>query len=252
MTKSHNPAREDVDLPTLGRALWRALSMMRPLYTSEARILIQNDELAFTRPAEDTNHVATAGAGRAGSAEPGAGADLTRSALDVVKALDLPNNPEFAKDEGVGLFRRILNAIGLRPSPKSEEEKAANTFADNLEVFQLAKSSVISIEYISGTRHSPPRSRTSSPTSMSSGSARRSSSRPRMRPRGSATRSRCCARRSPSWRPPPSNSARVKAFMRAATMSPSMRSSFRRSTASSFSLRRSALKPKRARGSSRR
>ena len=71
-------------------------------------------------------------------------------ALDVVKALDLPNNPEFAKDEGVSLFRRILNAIGLRPSPKSEEEKAANTFADNLEVFQLAKSSVISIEYISG------------------------------------------------------------------------------------------------------
>ena len=72
MTKSHNPAREDVDLPTLGRALWRAkgwilglalgagfitfvaLSMMRPLYTSEARILIQNDKSAFTRPAEDT------------------------------------------------------------------------------------------------------------------------------------------------------------------------------------------------------
>ena len=27
--------------------------MMRPLYTSEARILIQNDNSAFTRPADD-------------------------------------------------------------------------------------------------------------------------------------------------------------------------------------------------------
>ena len=80
VTKSHNPAREDVDLPTLGRALWRAkgwilglalgagfitfvaLSMMRPLYTSEARILIQNDESAFTRPADDDQRdSATAG-----------------------------------------------------------------------------------------------------------------------------------------------------------------------------------------------
>ena len=44
-----------------------------------------------------------------------------------------------------------MNRLGLRQaSPKSEEEKAANTFADNLDVFQLAKSSVIAIEYTSG------------------------------------------------------------------------------------------------------
>jgi uncharacterized protein involved in exopolysaccharide biosynthesis/Mrp family chromosome partitioning ATPase len=169
VTKSHNPAREDVDLPTLGRALWRAkgwilglalgagfitfvaLSMMRPLYTSEARILIQNDESAFTRPAEDTNRTLQQQVLDEQAVQSQVQVLTSRDlALDVVKALDLPNNPEFAKDEGVGLFRRILNAIGLRPSPKSEEEKAANTFADNLEVFQLAKSSVISIEYISG------------------------------------------------------------------------------------------------------
>ena len=62
---------EDIDVASLGRALWRAkgwifwlaisagvitfiaLSMMRPLFTSEARILIQNDESTFTRPASD-------------------------------------------------------------------------------------------------------------------------------------------------------------------------------------------------------
>ena len=73
MTTSHQarPVPEDIDLQTLGRALWRAkgwivglavgagvatfiiLSMVRPLYTSEARILIQNDKLAFTRPTSE-------------------------------------------------------------------------------------------------------------------------------------------------------------------------------------------------------
>ena len=61
-------AADDIDLATLGSAVWRAkgwiiglalgaglvtfigLSMVRPLYTSEARILIQNEESAFTRP----------------------------------------------------------------------------------------------------------------------------------------------------------------------------------------------------------
>jgi len=66
LTKSHKhrPVTEDIDFATLGRAVWRAkgwiaglailagivtfvgLSMMRPLFTSEARILIQNDESA--------------------------------------------------------------------------------------------------------------------------------------------------------------------------------------------------------------
>ncbi|MGZ5849859.1 MAG: GumC family protein, partial [Methyloceanibacter sp.] len=170
MTKSHKPAREDVDLPTLGRALWHAngwilglafgaglvtfvaLSMVRPLYTSESRILIQNDESAFTRPTSeegrDPRQTLLDEQAVQSQVQVLTSPDL---ALDVVKALDLPNNPEFAKDEGVSLFKRILNRIGLgRGSPKSEEEKAANTFADNLEVFQLAKSSVIAVEYTSG------------------------------------------------------------------------------------------------------
>ncbi|MGA8690682.1 MAG: Wzz/FepE/Etk N-terminal domain-containing protein, partial [Methyloceanibacter sp.] len=65
------PPVEDIDLGTLGRALWRAktwivglaigagvvtfagLSMVRPLYTSESRILIENDVSPFTRAATD-------------------------------------------------------------------------------------------------------------------------------------------------------------------------------------------------------
>jgi capsular polysaccharide biosynthesis protein len=171
LTKSpKHPPAEDTGVPALGRALWRAkggimalaimtglvtfvgLSMMRPLYPSEARILIENDESAFTRPDADQ------------------GADFQRAALDdqavqsqmqvltsrdlaveVVKALDLTNNADFAKDAGVGPIERFLNRIGLGfGSPQSEEEKAATAFAEHLDVFRLAKSSVIGIEYSSG------------------------------------------------------------------------------------------------------
>jgi uncharacterized protein involved in exopolysaccharide biosynthesis/Mrp family chromosome partitioning ATPase len=172
LTKSHKhrPVTEDIDFATLGRAVWRAkgwiaglailagivtfvgLSMMRPLFTSEARILIQNDESAFTRPESDQGRdqqlVALDEQAVQSQVQVLTSRDL---AVEVVKALDLTNNPEFAKDAGVSLLRRFLNRMGLgRGSPKSEEEKAATAFAEHLSVFQLTKSSVIAVEYISG------------------------------------------------------------------------------------------------------
>jgi len=172
LTKSHKhrPVTEDIDFATLGRAVWRAkgwiaglailagivtfvgLSMMRPLFTSEARILIQNDESAFTRPESDQGRdqqvVALDEQAVQSQVQVLTSRDL---AVEVVKALDLTNNPEFAKDAGVSLLRRFLNRMGLgRGSPKSEEEKAATAFAEHLSVFQLTKSSVIAVEYTSG------------------------------------------------------------------------------------------------------
>jgi tyrosine-protein kinase Etk/Wzc len=170
VTKSRKayPAADDIDLATLGRALWRAkgwilglalgvgavtfigLSMVRPLYTSEARILIQNDESAFTRPASERNpEQPTALDEQAVQSQVQVltSRDLT---LQVVKDLDLTNNPAFAKDAGVTLLKRLLNRFGLgRGTPQSEAEKAANALADHLEVYQLSKSSVIAIDYTS-------------------------------------------------------------------------------------------------------
>ncbi len=163
-------AADDIDLRTLGRALWRAkgwilglavgagvitfiaLSMLRPLFTSEARILVQNEDSAFTRPASE------------------AGRDLQPRTLDeqaiqsqvqvlssrdlaveVIDKLDLTDNPEFAKDAGSNIFVRLLNRFGLfKGTAKSQEEKAANAFAEHLSVFQLTKSSVIGVDYSSG------------------------------------------------------------------------------------------------------
>jgi len=164
------PADDDIDLATLGAALWRAkgwilglvigaglitfvgLSMMRPLYTSEARILIQNEDSVFTRPT-----------GEQGRSEPRSSLDeqavqsqvqvLTSRdlILQVVKDLDLVNNEAFAKDAGETLLGRLTKRLGLgRGSPESQEERAANALAGHLDVFQLSKSSVIAVEYTSG------------------------------------------------------------------------------------------------------
>ena len=172
MTKSRRTAHtaDDIDLATLGAALWRTkgwilglalgaglltfvgLSMVRPLYTSEARILVQNEESVFTRPTGDE-----------GRNEPRTSLDeqavqsqvqvLTSRdlILQVVKDLDLTNNLAFAKDSGQTVFRRMMNRFGLgRGTPESQEERAANALAGHLDVFQLSKSSVIAVEYTSG------------------------------------------------------------------------------------------------------
>ncbi len=163
------PLAEDVDLPTLGRALWRAkgwvlglalgagvvtfigLSMVRPLYTSEARVLIENDQPVFTRPASDQGRDQLQTLDEQAVQSQVQVLTSRDLALTVAKELDLPNNPEFAKDAGVNLIRRFLNRMGIgRGSAKSELEKAADAFEDHLSVYALNKSSVIAIDYTSG------------------------------------------------------------------------------------------------------
>lgn len=163
------PADDDIDLATLGSALWRAkgwilglailaglvtfvgLSMMRPLYTSEARILIQNEESAFTRPtSEEREPIRTTLDEQAVQSQVQVltSRDLI---LQVVRDLDLVNNAAFARDAGETVFGRVLKRIGLgRGTPESQEERAANALAEHLDVFQLSKSSVIAVEYTSG------------------------------------------------------------------------------------------------------
>jgi uncharacterized protein involved in exopolysaccharide biosynthesis len=130
------PLAEDVDLGRLGRALWRAktwivglaagagivtfvgLSMVRPLYTSESRILIENDVSPFTCAATDP------GRDQKQALDEQAVQVLTSRdlALDVAKSFDLANNPEFTKDAGTSLFSRLLHWLGLgRGSDKSEQ-----------------------------------------------------------------------------------------------------------------------------------
>ena len=161
MTKSDQdpPIAEDIGIRALGRALWRAkgwilglavgvgavtfivLSMLRPLYTSEARILIQDDNSTVTQRVLDEQAVQS-------QVQAITSRDL---AVQVIKALDLTNNPAFAKDAGMSAIGGFLRSLGLgRGSERSEEEKAIDTFAEHLSVFPLDKSSVVAVDYTSG------------------------------------------------------------------------------------------------------
>jgi uncharacterized protein involved in exopolysaccharide biosynthesis len=161
---------EDIDVASLGRAVWRAkgwilglaigagvitfiaLAMMRPLFTSEARILIQNDESTFTRPASEQAPEARVTLDEQAMQSQVQVLTSRDLALRVIKDLNLIDNPEFAKDSGVGLFGRLLAKLGIGlGSQVSREEKAANVFARHLNVYQLGKSSVIGVEYTSGS-----------------------------------------------------------------------------------------------------
>ncbi|MEG6509574.1 exopolysaccharide transport family protein [Methyloligella sp. 2.7D] len=158
---------DDIDLVTLGRAIWRAkgwivgislavgfltfvsLSMMRPQYTAETRILIENEQSVYRQPAGSTAPVRSLDEQAIQSqVQVLTSRDL---ALQVVRKLDLINNPTFAKDSGVGLIGMILKQIGLTGTDKkSEAEKAADAFMSHLIVYQREKSSVIAINYTSG------------------------------------------------------------------------------------------------------
>ena len=161
---------DDVDLATLGAALWRAkgwivglalgagaltfiaLSMMRPLYTSEARILIQNEETAFTRPTTEQGSNAYRTALDEQAVQSQVQVLTSRDLiLKVVRDLDLTQNDAFMQDAGDTILARLMKAAGLsRGTPESEEERAANALAEHLDVYQLSKSSVIALEYTSG------------------------------------------------------------------------------------------------------
>jgi uncharacterized protein involved in exopolysaccharide biosynthesis/Mrp family chromosome partitioning ATPase len=165
-----SPPTEDIDIRALGRALWRAkgwilglaigagvvtfigLSMLRPLYTSEARILVQNEEPPFTRPAGEEGRSPQQPALDEQAVQSQVQVLTSRDlAVEVIEALDLTNNAAFAKDGGLTIVGRLLRSLGIgRGSAMSELEKAANTFADHLSVYQLAKSSVVAVDYTSG------------------------------------------------------------------------------------------------------
>ena len=72
-------------------------------------------------------------------------------AVEVINDLDLINNPDFRQGCRHQPGGALAQQHGARPGiAKSEEENAANTFAEYLSVSPLAKSSVIAVNYTSG------------------------------------------------------------------------------------------------------
>ncbi|HVV95370.1 MAG TPA: Wzz/FepE/Etk N-terminal domain-containing protein [Hyphomicrobiales bacterium] len=160
----------EIDLGALGRALWRKrwrvvvptvvvallaifiVARMTPEYRSEARVLIENSENVYTSPG-----IANPGVTRTDRAvddqEMASQVQLVLSrdlAVKVIGKLKLGTLTEFDPlAHGMSLPTRILVLFGLRRDPRrmSAEERVLAHYYDNLDVFQVGHSNVISIDF---------------------------------------------------------------------------------------------------------
>lgn len=171
MYASARPSPDDIDIRALAAAVWArrnailslaivagaatfiALSFVTPRYTSEARVLINNEETSFTRPATDTQ--LDAGASRPDPETVASQVQVLLSrdlAQRVVEKLKLDEVPEFAAPSGLlsGL-RMTLRNIGLLPAPSEERlrQRVLDNLFARLSVYQVASSRVIAIRFTS-------------------------------------------------------------------------------------------------------
>jgi uncharacterized protein involved in exopolysaccharide biosynthesis/Mrp family chromosome partitioning ATPase len=134
-----------------GIATFFALSFMTPLYTSQARILIEHEQNSYKRPAAsqivNERQRTTDQEAVASQVQVLLSRDL---AMGVVKDLRLEEDPEFNKEAGSGkLWRKFLHFAHLnqKPTQVALRERVLDAFLDRLSVFQLQKSRVIAVSF---------------------------------------------------------------------------------------------------------
>jgi len=163
-----DPVGGEVDLSSLAGALWRRkqwiivptiiagavaavyVTLATPQYRSQALVLIENRETPFNRPQSSV-----AGGELRSAPDPEAvqsevqlaqSRDLVRS---VVRDLKLAERPEFNPAAGISPISAVLRLVGLArdPSRMTLEEQVLEKFYERLNVYQLERSRVISIEF---------------------------------------------------------------------------------------------------------
>ncbi len=171
MSRFQSPASvDDIDIAALWQAIvarraflsslilftgvvtYLLLQLVTPIYTSQARVLIEHEEPTFMRPMSETTVVRD----RRVLLDQEAVASqvqilLSRDlAYEVVKDLKLEERPEFGMSLGPSaILRNVLMAVGLAkpPAVSAREERALDKFASNLNVYRVAKSRVIAVEF---------------------------------------------------------------------------------------------------------
>ncbi len=124
------------------------VSVVKPRYTADAKVLVENQENYFTRPSTanapsaETQAAAIDAEAVASQVQLVTSRDLAR---DVIKALDLRGNAEFDPSAGGGFLSSLLG--GHRAS--SDSEKVVEAYFEHLNVFSVVKSRVIEIEFSS-------------------------------------------------------------------------------------------------------
>ena len=156
-----------IDLSRLTAALWRRkrwiivptilagvaaavfVTLATPLYRSQAIVLIENRESAYSRP-EGEERVAERQRpdpeAVASEVQLALSRDLARS---VVRDLKLGERPEFNPESGTSPVSAVLRLIGLArdPSRMTFEERVLERYYEKLSVYQVEKSRVIAIDF---------------------------------------------------------------------------------------------------------
>ncbi|MDX6807088.1 exopolysaccharide transport family protein [Terrihabitans rhizophilus] len=159
----------EIDLGGIGRALWRRKLLILgptilvaigatlfartlvPQYRSEALVLVESKENAYTRPAGAERDPQTAAADELAVQSQ---VQLLRSrdlALSVVEELDLKNVPEFGGSSEMSSVKAVLVKLGFAPDPAlmTDEERALQAYYDHLTVAAIPGSRVISTVVLS-------------------------------------------------------------------------------------------------------
>ncbi len=159
---------DEIDLPGLGQALARkkwlilgvtiaaflgaltVVTLVKPRYTGESKILLENQESYYTRPdrSGETSQVPD-DATVTSAVQLVTSRDLAR---EVIKTLNLRGNSEFDPlANGVGMASRVMIMLGLKRSPDEQapEDRIFENYFDHLTVFNVTKSRVLQVEFTS-------------------------------------------------------------------------------------------------------
>jgi succinoglycan biosynthesis transport protein ExoP len=162
-----SPSRDgELDLAAVGRAIMRKkgwvlgitlgcvacaavfVTLVTPRYTSEAKVLVENQESFLTRPGAVTTEQQSPVIDLeavSSQVQLVTSRDLARKAI---KDLDLKGNPEFDPSAGAGgLLSRLFGAFSSRAT--QSEDRIFESYFEHLNASALQKSRVILIEFSS-------------------------------------------------------------------------------------------------------
>ena len=128
-----------------------AVNVIKPRYTAEAKILIENQESFFTRPDRTDRDAAPLPDDEAiqSQVQIVSSRDIAR---ETIKTLDLQGDPEFDPiASGLGPVSRLLVLLGLEPDPlrATAEDRMLSAYYDRLSVYPVVKSRVLSVQFTS-------------------------------------------------------------------------------------------------------
>ncbi len=138
---------------TLGFAALGLLFILtaKPLYTSEAQILIEYQDSPYTR----TPVVGTQQPRQIADSDVRSQVAVLKSrdlALKVLKRLNLIETPEFdSLKSGLGPFRKLKILLGFAPDPRKQtpEQRALEVWYKHLRVYSIPRTKIIIIEFSS-------------------------------------------------------------------------------------------------------